>query len=175
KEAGHLSVHECSALAVHPLVRFDRLFPGLLVGGRTQRRLRSLEVLLPLGVLRLKLHAANALHRGNERDAVPDEEVELAVAIHVSDPDPGRTRGASEVALAEGLAMLDRRPRLDQRSKWLEVRYLALAGLVLCPVDAAVAAPAHQIQAAVAVQVDDERIAVRARDSQRPARRPRSV
>src|SRR5438309_4802027 len=166
-EASHFFAHERRPLAVDLAVLFGRLLPGLRFAGRVQRGHRRLEVLLPACVLLLEVRVTYAFRRGNEGDAVPDEEVEFAVAIHVSDPDPSRMRGASEVALAEGLSLLDRGPRLDQQSKWFEVRHLALGGLVPRPVDAAVAGPAHQVQASVAVQVDNERIAVRALDSQR--------
>src|SRR5262249_40549138 len=147
-------------------VLLDGLRLGLRVAGRGEGLLRGLEFLLPGRVLLLEFLVAQALGRGNEGDAVPHDEVEFAVTVHVSDPYPGRMRGAGEVALAEGLAVLDRGSRFDQGSERLEVGQFALAGLVPRPVDAAIARPAHQVQSPVAVQVDDERVAVRALDSQ---------
>src|SRR2546430_204085 len=144
-------MHERGALAVERLVLFVRLLSGDVVVGRLQRYERCLELLIPLRALLRELRVANAFHRGNKGDAVPDEEVEFAVAIDVGDPDARRMRRTGQVALAEQLAVLDRFPRLDQRSKWLKVRHLALAGLVPRPVDAAVAGAAHQVEGPVAV------------------------
>src|SRR5262245_53823422 len=105
-EAGHFLAHERGALAVDLAVLYSRLLPGLLIAGRVQRRQRRLEGLLPLRVLLLELRVAEALRRGDEGDAVSDEEVEFAVAVDVGNPDPGGMRGAGEVGLAEGLAGL---------------------------------------------------------------------
>src|SRR5262249_30350736 len=102
-EAGHFLAHERRALAVDLLVLLARLLPVLRVAGRVQRLQRRLEVLLPLGVLLLELLLADALRRGNQGDAVPDDEVELAVAVEVGDPDPGRMGGAGQGALPDGL------------------------------------------------------------------------
>ena len=71
-----------------------RLLPDLRVAGRVQLRLRCLEGLLPVRVLLRELRFANTIRRGDEGDAVANEEVEFAVAIDVSDPDPGAMGGA---------------------------------------------------------------------------------
>src|SRR5262249_36637954 len=70
-----------------------------------QRRRRGLEVLLPLRVLLLELLLADALRRRNEGDAVPDEDVEFAVPVHVIHPDPGRPRAAGGGGPAGGPAV----------------------------------------------------------------------
>src|SRR5205823_544076 len=127
-EAGHFFAHELGAPLVGLVVLLGRLLPRLLIaaGRPAQCRLCGLEVLLPLDKFLLELPLADPFRRGNEGDAVPDEEVELAVTVHVSDPDPGRMGGALEVLLAEDLAVLDLGPRLDQRPERQEVRHLAL-------------------------------------------------
>src|SRR5207248_306459 len=112
----------------------------VVVAGRVERGQGCLEGLFPLRVLLLELLVAHPLHRGNERDRVPNDEVELAVAVDVSNPDPSRMRGAGEVALAEGRSVLNLFARLDQRLEGFQLRHLALAGLVPRPVDAAIAA-----------------------------------
>src|SRR5262245_36534974 len=168
-EAGHLLAHELGATLVGLVVILDRLGPHLLVAGLVQRIRRGLEVLLPLLELLPELLRGEPLRRGNERDAVPHDEVELPVPVHVGDPDPGRPGRAGEVTLVEGLAVRDLPARLDQRPEFAQFRGLALAGLVLRPVDAAVAGAAQQVQVPVAVPVDDERVAVVALDPQRRA------
>src|SRR5262245_34274250 len=116
-EAGPFFAHELRALAVEFVILLGGLLPGLRVAGCVQRRLRGLEGLVPLRVLLLELLVAQALGRRRQGDAIPDDEVELAVAIDVSDPDPRCMRRTREVALAKELAGLDRVPRLDQGLK----------------------------------------------------------
>src|SRR5262245_10882696 len=88
-EAGHFLAHELGAAAVDLVVLLRRLRPGLrIAAGLVQRRGRGLEGLFPLRVLRLEFRVAEAVGRGNQGDAVPDEQVELAVAVDVRGPDP---------------------------------------------------------------------------------------
>src|SRR5262249_977061 len=117
-EPGHLLAHELGALAVDLLVLLVRLLPRVVVAGRVQRRAHLLERLLPLGVLLLHLGVAEAVGRRDERDGVADDQVELAVAVDVGHPDPGRVRRALDVTLAQHPAGASSRVggrRLDER------------------------------------------------------------
>src|SRR5262249_39524497 len=107
-EAGHVLVHERGALVVKPAVLLAGLGLGLLIAvGRLHRRRRLLDGVLPGREFLPEPLLADALHRRDQSDAVPYEEVELTVAVHVVDPDPARVRGALEVGLGDGLAVLD--------------------------------------------------------------------
>jgi hypothetical protein len=114
--------------------------------------------------LPLELLLAEVFRRGEERDAVADKEVQLAVGIHVLHPNPGRACGVGEVGFGAGLPLLDRGSRFDQQPERAEFGRLALAlaRAVLGQLHTAVAAPAQQVQVSVAIPVDDERIAVHA-------------
>src|SRR5262245_1159717 len=133
------------------------------------RRLRRLQLALPLRLLLPHLGLGQPLRRLDQRDAVPDDQVELAVAVDVRDPDARGVRRPLQVRLPQHLAVLDRGGRLDQRPERFQHRRLALAGDVLGPVDAAVGGPADEVEGAVAVDVHDERVAVGAGDLQRLA------
>src|SRR5262249_4885622 len=152
-ETGHFRafVHEF----LTPLVEFffilHRLRPRFLITAcLAQRGLRGQVVLPPLGILLMELLVADPFRRKYEADAITNEEVELAVAIYVRDPNTGRAHGAGEVALGVDLTGHARPRRLDQRSERQEVWRLPLAGLVLRPPDSAVFGATHQVQIAVA-------------------------
>src|SRR5687767_13041277 len=100
-EAGHFLAHERGALAVDLAELLARLLPGLRVAGRVDRILHRPVGLLPFRVLLRGLRFAEAFRRGTEADTVADAEVEFAVAVDVSHPDPARPRGAGQVFLAE--------------------------------------------------------------------------
>jgi hypothetical protein len=63
----------------------------------------------------------------NERNGIPDEQVELAVAVHVGGPDASRARGAGQILLAEEFSILDRPARFDEPFERGQVGRLALS------------------------------------------------
>src|SRR5262249_7358714 len=119
--------------------------------------------------LLLEFRLTDALGRRNKGHAVPDEKVELTVAVDVIDPDASGVRGAGQVLFAEDLPVAGSGPWPDQWPGRRQVRPLPLAGTVLRAVDTAVGAAAQQVQSPVAIPVHDKRVAVSARQLQRLA------
>ncbi len=87
-EAGHFFAHELGASPVKLLVLLRRFGTSLLVGVRVKSLERRLRVLFPVRVLLLEFRLRDAFGRRNQTYAVPDKDIELAIAVDVSDPDP---------------------------------------------------------------------------------------
>src|SRR5439155_8102597 len=108
-----------------------------------------------------------AVRRSNEGNRIPNEQVQLAIPVHVRNPDARRGGGAGEFLFAERLPVLDGAARFDQPFERAQFGRLALAGTVSGPLHPAGARSTDQIKGAVPIPVDDERIAVMALDAQR--------
>src|SRR5262249_48280509 len=106
-----------------------------------------------------------ALRRTADRDGVTNEDVQLSVAIGVSDPYPRRVGRTVDVIFGQQLPLFARAARFDQYLERPQRRQFAGAGNIFGPVHAAVGRSTEQIQVAVSVPVDGERIAVMALDA----------
>src|SRR5262245_36575975 len=96
----HLFAHELRAPLVDLLVRIHRLCSLLLVL-LVEARACVAPFFLPRGVLLLELVFRDAFRGGDEADSVAYQNVELAVAVDVVDPDARRAGGAGEFLFAE--------------------------------------------------------------------------
>src|SRR5579885_989688 len=114
--------HETRGILFHELVALLVDFVVLLVSLGAFRRVfhdgiaflqRRLESLLPGWTPLLVFLGTYTLRQSDKGDGITNEQVQFAVPVHVSDPDPRAAGGAGEFVFAEEFPIFDLTARLD--------------------------------------------------------------
>src|SRR5262249_55873057 len=167
-ETGSLLFHELGALVVNLVELLVGLVAFGLVGRVGRHYIRGgVEGFLPGRELFLEFLLAHAFYRSNECNRIPDQQVDLAISVDVSPPDARRVGGTGELLLAEDLAILNWAARFDEPFERAQLWRFALARTVPGPLHTAAARSTEQIEGAILIPVDHERVAVIALDPQR--------